>query len=212
MTSINDMVEPHRSRLATLSNQELLDSLSTLEPLPDESDPGWDDADSTLWDRTGEFLAYADEVAGRRLIEGVGLVLERACFGDPGEMMRGLRHSLEHAVNGDWDRLAAICASALTSGRAGTRLWAVNELAILRDPSSVDVLVRALGDGEAAIRSETCLAAEMLAQQHPVVAASLLPILVSLAAGDEDAGVRRRAERAVAQLQASDAVEPSADS
>ena len=102
MTSINDMVSPYRSRLAALADQELLDSLSNLQALPDESDPRWDEENSTVWDLTGELLAHADEVAARRLARGVALLLEKACFGDPGETMRGLRHSFESAVDADW--------------------------------------------------------------------------------------------------------------
>ena len=211
MTSINDMVSPYRSRLAALADQELLDSLSSLQALPDESDPRWDEENSTVWDLTGELLAHADEVAARRLARGVALLLEKACFGDPGETMRGLRHSFESAVDADWAALAAICTEALASARPGTRLWAVNELAILRDPNSIDALALALGDDEPAVRGEACLAGEMLAQQHPDIASALLPTLVTLAARDEDAGVRRRAERAVAKIQVADAVEWNAD-
>jgi hypothetical protein len=204
VTSINDMLEPHRSTLAALPDDSLLRSLADLEPLPDESDPDWLGADSNAWRRTGEFLAHADEVAKRRLIAGVGLVLEKACFGDPGETMRGLRHSLEQAVDGDWVELASICTSALASHRPGTRLWAIHELAVLREPSSVDAIRMALDDGEAAVRIEACRAVEMLAQRHPNRAAALRPDVLRLGAGDEDMAVRRQADRAAATLRLAD--------
>ena len=53
---------------------------------------------SRTWARAHLLVALAHLVAHRRLEAGVGLVLDRMCFGDPGETMRDLRHSLEATV------------------------------------------------------------------------------------------------------------------
>lgn len=159
-----------------------------------------DSSDCPAWDRAGEFLAFADEVASRRLLQGVRLLLDKACFGDPFETMRGIRHSLEGAVDGDWAALNMICLGAADSDRPGTRLWAVNELAILRDPISIDQFGVALSDGEPLIRLEACRAVEMLGQQHPQLARSLIGRLTAIAAEDVDSSVQRAAQRAVERL------------
>src|ERR1043165_3334842 len=92
------------------------------------------------------FMPLADLVGMRRLRAGVRLLLERACFGDPGEMMRGLRHPCEAAFNPDWAGLAAVCMPLATSARPGTRLWAIDQLTILEDLSAGAVFQRALSD------------------------------------------------------------------
>ncbi len=200
MTSINDLTGPHERGLGALSDDDLLEQLTDLEPLPDETDPRWDEEGSSVWDRAGEFLAFADEVASRRISRGVRLLLDKACFGDPYETMRGLRHSLEGAVGGHWSDLTVICVGAAGSDRPGTRLWAVNELAILRDPAATQQLGLSLTDQEPLIRAEACRAAEMLGQTHPEAARSLLDQLIQVATTDADDSVRRAADSAVTRL------------
>jgi hypothetical protein len=171
--------------------------LNVLNVLPDETDPQWLEEGSPLWGRMGEFLAFADEVASRELTVGVRPLLDRACFGDPFETMRGLRHRLERAVGGRWHVLTEICVEATGSPRPGTRLWAINQLAILRDPAAIDCLGAALDDDEPRVREEACMAVEMLAQRHREVAAPLLERLSSLATTDPDISVRHQAHDAV---------------
>ena len=60
-------------------------------------------------------------------------LLDRACYGDPGEIMRGLRHTLEAIMDPDWTALADICMDAARSERPGTMLWAVAQLLVLDD-------------------------------------------------------------------------------
>lgn len=48
----------------------------------------------------------------RSLRAAIPLLLERACYGDPGEMMRGIRHTLEAIVKPQWDILTDECIQA----------------------------------------------------------------------------------------------------
>ncbi len=87
----------------------------------------------------------------------IRLLLDRACYGDPGEMFRGLRHALEAIVNPRWSELADIGLEAARSERVGTRLWAIAQLAVLEDERARPVF-------EESIRSdphEICWWAEM---------------------------------------------------
>jgi hypothetical protein len=107
--------------------------LENATALADEDDPVWDTED--YWRTTAEvYLALSDISAQRRLRPSVRLLLERACFGDPGEIMRGLGHRLEAIVAPDWICLTDICLDLAKSPRNGTRLWAIHQLAILEDP------------------------------------------------------------------------------
>ncbi len=198
--SINDLVGPHEQHLKNLSDDQLIDTLRSFEPLADESDPAWHEEPIKLFDSAGLFVALADQVAERRLLDGIGLLLERACFGDPGEMMRSLRHALEAACNGDWDRLTEICVEKATSDRPGTRLWAVSQLAILRDPAAVGAIRAGLSDSEADVRLESIHAVSMLAQQHPEDAVTLWPALLMLAKTDPVAYVRSEAALVVGSI------------
>ncbi|MBO0701004.1 MAG: HEAT repeat domain-containing protein, partial [Zavarzinella sp.] len=74
--------------------------------------------------------------------------LDRACYGDPGEMFRGLRHALEAIVNPRWSELADICLEAARSPRRGTRLWAIDQLTVLDDERARPVF-------EESVRSDT---------------------------------------------------------
>ena len=98
--------------------------------------------------------------------------------------------------------LTAICFDAAASDRPGTRLWAVHELAILRDPAGGEALAIALRDPEPLVRQEACLAVEMLAQQHLSHAQVHLDRLIELAASDPDTSVRRRASSAASAIKA----------
>ena len=147
-------------RYAALSDAELLAGLSSLAPLADESDSCWDERG--YWNAVAyPYLAFADVAARRRLVPAIPLLLERACFGDPGEIMRGLRHSLEAIVNPDWSTLATFCIEAASSARQGTQLWALDQLAILDDPRAEPVFRRALA-GPEGIRSVAQVGLERL--------------------------------------------------
>lgn len=124
-------IAEYAAAFARASDEDVLEALTALAPLPDEASAEWDDDDT--WDRANRFMALADVAAARRLRAAIPLLLERASFGDPGEMMRGLRHALEAIVNPDWPALATICIERAASGRSGTRLWALEQLTVLED-------------------------------------------------------------------------------
>ncbi len=131
--------EPHEiiAELSTQylqsTNAEILQKLQSLPPLADEEDAIWDD-DSYWMEIAYPYLALARAARERKLQDAIIPFLERACYGDPGEIMRGLRHSLEGIVNPNWDVLADKCLQTVSHERPGTRLWSLKELAVLDDP------------------------------------------------------------------------------
>lgn len=127
---------------ASVSDADILAELSTFSPLPDEDDSAWND-DAT-WQEANRFVALADVAAMRRLKPAIRLLLDRACYGDPGEMFRGLRHASEAIVNPRWSELTDICLEAVRSPRLGTQLWAIDQLAILDDERARPVFEEAV--------------------------------------------------------------------
>src|SRR5688572_15924666 len=102
-----------------LSDDEILARLDSLPALADEGDPSWDSDD--YWQRVAyPYLAFADVAAERKLRRAVRPLLERACYGDPGEIMRGLRHPLEAIFNPDWASLADEYLAVARNERLGT--------------------------------------------------------------------------------------------
>jgi hypothetical protein len=128
-----------------LSDSKVLAKLRTIPPLPDEDDDtAWDNA---FWDDVAyHFLALWRVAGSRRLREAIPLILDRACFGDPGETMRGMCHVLEAIVQPNWSDLTPYCVAALKSERPGTRLWAAHQLARLRDAAALPALEAANPD------------------------------------------------------------------
>jgi len=140
---------------------DVLAALAALPPLVDETDTSWDS--DTYWSAVAyPYIILADVAAKRRLRPAIQLLLERACFGDPGEIMRGLRHSLEAIVNPDWAALADECIVAARSSRSGTVLWAVDQLAVLNDPRARPVFEGALSRPEPEIRDAARLGLKRL--------------------------------------------------
>ena len=179
------------------SDAEILSELRALEPLPPESSVDWDAA--ATWDRAYVLVALGDVVALRRLREGVVDVLNCMCLGDPGEMMRGMRHSLEAAVEEDWAFLARACVDSCRSDRAGTRFWATAELGTLRDAATLDTLVGLLDDPEPEVSSQACASLVMLVQDQPALDRHVADALRALA--DRRAEVREAASRGLATLE-----------
>jgi len=141
---------------------ELLAELQQLPPLSDERDAAWDDP--SYWETVAyRFIALTDLVALRRLRAAVPLVLDRMCLGDPGEIMRGIRHSLEAAVAEDLGLLADFCLAASQSPRPGTILWAIDELIVLDDPRAEPVFQAALTSAVEDIRSRAAIGLQRLA-------------------------------------------------
>lgn len=158
---IRDLSE---QRLAYV-DEEILAELATLPVLPDEEDSAWKSEE--IYEKVFLYLALADQIRQRRLREGVSLLLKRASYGDPGEMMRGLRHTFEAAFSPDWAALADVCMEAAKYPERGARLWAVEELARLRDPRSMSILAEALTDTAKIVCMEAADGLRNLAVQHP---------------------------------------------
>jgi HEAT repeat protein len=149
-------------------DRELLNELEELSPLPDEGAEEW--SDPTAWERAYLFLALADAAAARKLRAAAPLLMERACYGDPGEMMRGLRHTLEAIFAPDWSALTRVCEESARSTAKGARLWAVAELGVLLERSSAPVLLARLSDEESEIRAAASRSLGRLCSAHPEVA------------------------------------------
>jgi hypothetical protein len=141
---IDDLVAARANR----SDAEVLRELADLAPLADEGDPSLD------WLQVYLYLALAGIAAQRKLHPAIKLLLDRASYGDPGETMRGLRHFLEEIVNPDWSKLFELCADAATSPRRGTRMWALSQLAVLRDKRAKPIFEAALSDEAGYVRYE----------------------------------------------------------
>ncbi len=113
-------------------------------------------------------VSLAPEDKGRligkqgRVANALRLLLDRACYGDPGEIMRGLRHSLEAIVDPDWPALADVCLEAARSPRPGTRLWAIDQLAILDDARARPVFEDAVAHAPEEIRERAQMGLDRL--------------------------------------------------
>lgn len=118
------------------------------------------------------YLALGDHIANRKLRKGVPLLLERASYGDMGETMRGLHHSLSHAYDPDWVALADVCIQAAKYPQPGARLWSIDLLGRLNSRKLSDVrglssLLQALYDPAKLVRFHACYALEWLCESHP---------------------------------------------
>src|SRR5258708_8900142 len=121
MKFVDDTLESRRKyweeihdKYSSLSNDEILDAIEALRGLPDEWAPWfgrpnfeWDD-EQTLHN-AAMFVELAHQIAERHLRPGVPLLLERASYGDYGEMMRFLPNKFKAAFKPDWKDLAEIC-------------------------------------------------------------------------------------------------------
>jgi hypothetical protein len=199
-TSPAALIEELVAARAAASDDDLLRELAALAPLPDENAATWD-SDET-WSAAYLLVAMADLIARRRIVDGVGLVLDRMCFGDPGEMMRGLRHAFEGALDPDWARLVSICASRCASQRAGTRYWAVQELGILRRPSGLPAVLALFDDREHEIAEAAMQAATMIAGEHRALGPRVVAALGGTAAGRPE--LRERARGHIEEIQRSE--------
>lgn len=147
------------------SDAEVLAALADLPALEDETDDCWVSLD--YWESVAyRYLALAEVASIRRLRPAISLLLDRACFGDPGEIMRGLRHSLEAIVDPDWAALADICMGAAISDRPGTRLWAIDQLTVIEDPRAEPIFQNALRTEPSIIAEIAEIGLERLARKR----------------------------------------------
>lgn len=133
-------------------DDQVLSAIASLTPLVDETDALWT---SEEYYRTNAypFMALADIAAKRRLRPAVRLLLERACYGDPGEIMRSLRHVFEAIYKPDWTSLADEYLALARAERLGTRLWAIDGLMVMDDARAVPVFEASSREDPEAIRS-----------------------------------------------------------
>jgi HEAT repeat protein len=199
MESPAQAIERLKNNLRSRSDADLLRELETLPALPPEDGDAWE-VDSQWWQTAQRFIALADLAAERRLRAAVPLLLERACYGDPGEMMRGLRHSLEAIVAPDYDDLAFFCVNAAASPQPGARLWAVEELGVLRDRRALAALLTALNDPAKYVRQAACRSLSMLTQKHADLRTDVLAALTDYRHRTVDAMDQRNADSAIRRI------------
>ncbi len=141
--------ELYKARLEWL-DEAILAELEALPGLPDENDGPWFGTSSCMWQQeqtqqdASLYLALARHVEKRRLKRGVRLLLERASYGDFGEIMRGMHHRFEGTYRGYYSELADLCLELAQSTRLGTKLWALDQLARKCDRRAIPELFKAL--------------------------------------------------------------------
>jgi hypothetical protein len=144
-----------------LSDQQVLAELAAIPPLADEDDPCWDRED--YWQQVAYlYLALWKIARERRLRAAIPLMLERACYGDPGEIIRSLCHALEAIVAPNYGELSEPCLAAARSPRPGARLWAIFLLKRLREPRALPVFEQVMKDPAARVREEAEMGLEVL--------------------------------------------------
>lgn len=143
-----DEIQSHVEALAQHDDEELLRVAASLPPLADESESVW--LEPVYWSNVAYlFVALGDIAAQRKLRALAPILLDAASFGDPGEIMRGLRHQLEAIFDPEWEALADLAIQKASFHRPGTRLWAIDQLVILDDPRARPIFESALSDSSA---------------------------------------------------------------
>lgn len=133
-----DAIQRFAAEQHSASDDQILALIEAIPPLADENDPCWDDV--AYWKSYAHpYVAMAHVAGMRKLRRAVRPLLERACYGDPGEIMRGLRHTFEGVYKPDWNLLADEYLALARAERLGTRLWAVASLTVLDDPRAAPV-------------------------------------------------------------------------
>ncbi|GEM_PF-7019918 len=152
-----------------LRDDQVLAAIASLPPLADETDACWN-SDEYWRGAAYPFLALADVAAKRRLKPAVRLFLERACYGDPGEIMRGLRHTFEAIYNPDWTSLADEYLAVARAERLGTRLWAIDGLTVVEDARAVPVFEASVREDPEEIRWRAEVGLERLLHPEKITA------------------------------------------
>jgi hypothetical protein len=127
-TEVTALMEARAKR----SDDDILAEFTALAPLDEASAP----SEEAFWEHATHYLALTEISAVRRLKPAAKLILERAEPGDPGSIMRGIRHALERIFDPDWSGLADVCIDAYHSGSPGALVWALDELTILEQPQA----------------------------------------------------------------------------
>jgi hypothetical protein len=154
------------AELRPLSDDEFLVRLQALPALADEDDPAWNS--DGYWERIAyPYLAFADAAAERKIRRAARPLLERASYGDPGEIMRGLRHPLEAIFNPDWAALADEYLAVARWERLGTRMWAIAGLAVVDDPRAAMVFEASIREDPEDIGAYAAIGLKRLARGRP---------------------------------------------
>ncbi|MFC6006301.1 HEAT repeat domain-containing protein [Angustibacter luteus] len=145
---------------------ELLAALSTWEPLPDEDDPRWDDDE--VWRDAERLIQAADAAGDAGWREAAVRVFEHAADWDLNGMMPHIRHGPERAYPEDSGSQEFAHRLEQLAGhvRAGTRLWIVRELGLLRQLSSLPVILERLTDPHPRVADTAVDSLHMLAQVY----------------------------------------------
>ena len=199
MESPAQKIERLKADRRAWSDAGVLRELESLPVLPAEDSGAWGE-ESQWWETAERFIALADLAAERRLRAAIPLLFARSCYGDPGEMMRGMRHALEVIVAPDYDALTPFCLDAAVSPQAGARLWAVDELGMLRDRRGLGALFRALSDTAAEVRRTACRSLSMLTREHPDLQAEIVAALTTFRDAAKDITDQRNADRAILKI------------
>lgn len=199
MESPAQAIERVKDDFRSRSDADLLRELEALPILPAEDSDTWE-ADSPWWQTAQRFTALADLAAERRLRPAIPLLLGRSWYGDPGEMMRGLRHALEAIVAPDYDALTPFCVEAAASAQPGARLWAVDELGVLRDRQGLAALLAALGDSAPEVRRTACRSLSMLTRDHPDLQREIVAALTTFRDSTTDTRDQKDADRALQRI------------
>ena len=154
-------------KYADASDSQVLADLSSIPPIADENDPCWRD-EEYYFGNVHRYSAFLDIAELRRLRPAVRLLLERACYGDPGEMMRCLPRICFSIYKPDWKSLADELLSLAQSERLGTRLWAISGLVWLDDPRAVDIFKRSAVFDSGELRDEAIVGLKRLLYPHIV--------------------------------------------
>jgi hypothetical protein len=123
-------VEALMAARSTRSDAEILAEFEAMPPLDETSATSED----VFWVQANLYLALSEICAVRRLKAGARLILEKGDDGDPGSIMRGMRHALERIYDPDWAGLAQVCIDAFKTGLPGAKVWGMSELRILGQP------------------------------------------------------------------------------
>ena len=168
------------------TEDQLLAEMTSWKPLPGEADPRWDavsPGSDELWANSERLLAAAEASGDLRWLRVAVRVFEHAADWDLHGAMQGIRHGPERAFLAVPDGIGTFARELEVLSqhpRAGTRLWTVRELGILRQLTSLPYLVDRLEDRHPAVASEAVNSLAMLAQDHPEAA-----VAVSRVTGDQ---------------------------
>lgn len=170
---IDRLVEERRA----WSPEAVRAELAALVPLPDQGDPGWDDAVG----RAELLAAHVELIAAKAGVEAIQVAFSKLGVGDPGGRLRGPMSRLVAACAPD--ERVALLARELRVGPPGARWWAAHALGRLADPDTVPLLFSRLADPVVAVGEAVCDALLQVATADPEVRVPLRETLSEIISG-----------------------------